>query len=290
MHGRILRRVFTLTVCAALCGSAALAELERDERVPMDEHGRLRHPAITEQNSIYRLCPALRAKPEDALTARELAALIDQFDVARGQGDRDVIGWYEPYTGALRKYTYCNYFAADVAQARGAFLPGGLGCCTVCRRPLADEFLVWYAHGTAEGAVLRVEPESNPVYQTLSARGLVCHGDCEGGQIAYIHLTPVPQSSLQVWLDAVGAQYGWTRVIAQPNQTAEEAAQAAANAGVLTIGLGSGHIIVAHPDVNEYGGALNISEAGARLTDYGANTHAGYAYYSFTGFPDSAAE
>lgn len=278
--------LLTIVLVLAVGVAGAMADVLERPEVPA-ENGLITHPKIDGDNNIYRLLPRWYLMPGDTATAEEYAQLIDQFNVEYGLGVVKERGWYEP-GGRYRRYTYCNYFSADVAQAMGAFLPGGLGNCLECGRPRADEFVAFYCDGTGEASI-RVDGMDNPIYADLYARGLICEqtdAACKDAELVYIHLSSNETESLPIWLDTYGAEYGWSAVVPQEGETAEAAAQRLADEGRLTIGARAdnlqNHVFVVHPNTEGRTDAeLYMSEAGAKLQSYVPAEREGYLYYTY---------
>ncbi len=255
----------TATITArASDGSGKSAACTVTVTAPQQASGVVKHPEIKSGNKWYRLYPTIDHLAFGATTnARRYAAIINQFDVCWGEDEASVYGWYEPKT-PLHPSTYCNYFAADVCFAMGAFMPIA-NTCETCGRPVGSSSVKSH---TASGTVYT---SGHYLWKGITAAGLKCTCTTTERVIPGGWGT----SRTSKWFAQKSAQFGWEAVSAAQ-------AVANANAGYLTIGINTGHTFVVYP---RGGSTMYISQAGSNLmsNEKMPYTKSDYKYYTNKG-------
>lgn len=151
--------------------------------------------------------------------------IILQFDVTGKHGGGN---YYVP-TGSS---TYCNFFAADVCSAMGAFFPQSQ-MCTVCHKPSKASRL------------------GEKLYALLEENGLMC--DCEKSIKKDIAFSESKKedvtANVDAWMLEYAEMYGWQKIPANDSQKVSKALEYA-NSGYLTIGVYWKHVFIVHPNTD----------------------------------------
>lgn len=229
--------------------------------------GTVAHPIITSNNHYLSLYPMIDYLTVGLTTnATRYSKIIDQFNVTFGESMSEIDGWYEAGT-PLHKYTYCNYFAADVSYAMGAFIPLR-ATCTTCGKATKNSFgAIKSTSIESQGSISKIQY----MIDGLTARGLIC--TCASS-------TKLDFTANRLWSGwfkdkSKYSQYGWVAI-------SYDEARFKANQGFLTLGVCSdgsaGHVFIVHP--NSDTSTTYISQAGGDLMS-NEKIKSDYKSYSF---------
>ena len=150
--------------------------------------------------------------------------IILQFDVTGQHGGGT---YYVPMPSGA---TYCNFFAADVSSAMGAFFPH-IAMCKTCHKPSKNSKL------------------DEKLYELLYNKGLIC--SCEASVKEDIAFSGSRRSdvtaNVDAWMLEYAEMYGWKKIPANNKDKTSIACQYA-NSGYLTIGVYWKHVFIVHPN------------------------------------------